>query len=135
MTANSILLGDSGYANTEYLVTPILRPITAQERRYNRSHRRTRQLIECAIGVLKRFRCLLLPQHLHPTFVGEIVRCCAVLHNLILGPDEAAMFEEDENWRPDQFLESSDEEDGDDDDAGDDDEGVDFRRRQLLRLF
>jgi len=131
MAANSILLGDSGYANTEYLVTPILRPITAQERRYNRSHRRTRWLIECAIGVLKqRFRCLLLPQHLNPTFVGEIVRCCAVLHNLILGPDEATMFEEDENMRPDQVLESSDEED----DAGDD-EGVDFRRRQLLRLF
>lgn len=129
MPRNSVLLGDSGYANTDYLVTPIPHAMTAQEERFNRSQRRTRRVIECAIGVLKqRFRCLLLPQHLRPAFVGEIIRCCAALHNLLIGPDEEALFLNEEGWRPDGFLDDSDEDD-------DEEERDILRRQQLVNTF
>ena len=52
---------------------------------------------------------------------------------MLLGPDEAAMFEEDQNWRPDQFLESSDDEDDHDEGAGLD--GIVDQRAQLLQVF
>jgi hypothetical protein len=125
---DSVLLGDSGYGNTDYLVTPIAAPRTAQEERFNRSHRRTRRIVECAIGVLKqRFRCLLLPQHLAPDFVGEIVRCCAALHNLVLDPDEAADILSAVG-DPNLEAEESDEEEGQDDG------NIDMRMR-LVQTF
>lgn len=134
--ANTVLLGDSGYTNTDYLVTPILLPQSPQEIRYNRAHRQTRRLIECAIGVLKnRFRCLLHAQHLAPEFVGEIIRCCVALHNLLLDPDEAAMFLEEDDWRPDANLQDSDGGNTTDDDEEELEEGAGRRRRQLVRTF
>ena len=51
---NSYLLGDSGYACDYFLMTPLRNPQTAQERRYNLSHARTRNVIERLFGVLKR---------------------------------------------------------------------------------
>uniref|UniRef100_A0A915JGZ6 DDE Tnp4 domain-containing protein n=1 Tax=Romanomermis culicivorax TaxID=13658 RepID=A0A915JGZ6_ROMCU len=46
------LLADSGYTNTNYILTPLLNCTTDQEEHFNRAHKTTRQLIECAIGVL-----------------------------------------------------------------------------------
>ncbi|XP_050500083.1 putative nuclease HARBI1 [Diabrotica virgifera virgifera] len=54
------LLGDSGYACSPYLFTPVLNPTTQQEERYNRAHIQTRNTVERCFGVWKqRFRCLL----------------------------------------------------------------------------
>ncbi|XP_046389383.1 putative nuclease HARBI1 [Ischnura elegans] len=56
---SGILIGDSGYPCREYLFTPILRPGSRAEERYNRSHIKTRNAVERAIGVWKRrFPCL-----------------------------------------------------------------------------
>ena len=86
---NGTLLGDSGYANSDFLVTPILNPRTQQEGRYNKAHRKTRRLIECAFGVLKqRFRCLLRPMHLEPEKAELVILACAALHNLLITDDE-----------------------------------------------
>ena len=55
--ANSWLLGDSGYAQKRYLMTPIVNPQTPAEENYNQHHAKTRVVVERAFGVLKsRFR-------------------------------------------------------------------------------
>ncbi|CAH0730279.1 unnamed protein product, partial [Brenthis ino] len=57
---SGILLGDSGYACTPYLFTPLLRTTTPQEERYNNAHISTRNTVERCFGLWKqRFRCLL----------------------------------------------------------------------------
>lgn len=79
------LLGDSGYACTTHVLTPILNPSSAAERRYNTAHIKTRNTIERAFGLWKsRFRCL------HGTLRFVPRRCCrviiatAILHNLAI---------------------------------------------------
>ena len=53
------LLGDSGYAQRPNMMVPFLEPDTSGQESYNRSHKRSRCLIERSFGCLKsRFRCL-----------------------------------------------------------------------------
>lgn len=81
---NGIILGDSGYALSNWLITPISAPANQSEIEFNRHHKRMRRLIECCNGVLKeRFRCL-KNLHCSPKFAGEIVKACCVLHNLMI---------------------------------------------------
>ncbi|XP_063917859.1 putative nuclease HARBI1 [Zophobas morio] len=51
---NCILLGDSGYANGNFLLTQLLHPRTPVQQLYNESHIRTRNVVERCFGVLKR---------------------------------------------------------------------------------
>jgi len=118
-----VLLGDSAYANTNYMVTPIRNPQTRAEQRYNKAHKRTRRIVECAFGVLKqRFRCLLKPMHLKPLFAAEVIRCCAALHNLLMPDDEA-----------EEALEEYESESDDEEPVQD--HGDLTRRDQLVALF
>ncbi|KZS05467.1 F14D2.9-like protein [Daphnia magna] len=53
------LLGDSDYGSTPYLITPFNIPSNDEEVKFNRSHKRTRCVIERAFGAVKRrFHCL-----------------------------------------------------------------------------
>ncbi|XP_041377361.1 putative nuclease HARBI1 [Gigantopelta aegis] len=83
-TIRGILLGDNGYACERYLLTPVLRAGTDSERRYNTSHRRTRNIIErvFGFGVDSRLRC-----HIE-TSKAVIVALC-VLHNISLDNGDA----------------------------------------------
>ncbi|XP_039279757.1 putative nuclease HARBI1 isoform X1 [Nilaparvata lugens] len=79
-----ILIGDSGYACNRFLMTPLLRPQTPAEQRYQRALIRTRSTVERMFGLLKnRFRCL----HNNNTLRFSPRRCCivivacAILHN------------------------------------------------------
>lgn len=77
--------GDSGYPLEPYLLTPFGNPTTPAEERYNRSHKRTRVIIEQTFGLLKsRFRCLHESggtlQYL-PHKCCKIVVACILLHN------------------------------------------------------
>ena len=45
-----ILLGDSGYACTPYMFTPLLNTHNAAEEAYNRAHKATRVTVECCFG-------------------------------------------------------------------------------------
>ncbi|XP_020294493.1 putative nuclease HARBI1 isoform X2 [Pseudomyrmex gracilis] len=54
-----LLLGDNGYSCHSYLLTPVLRPLNQAECNYNKSHKKTRNVIERTFGRWKnKFSCL-----------------------------------------------------------------------------
>jgi len=85
---NGVLLGDAGYANTDWVITPILRhEITPAEHQFNCAHKKTRRIVECTFGVLKkRFARLtklrLTKLRLSPGFAASVIKACTVLHNI-----------------------------------------------------
>uniref|UniRef100_A0A803KA99 U6 snRNA-associated Sm-like protein LSm4 n=1 Tax=Xenopus tropicalis TaxID=8364 RepID=A0A803KA99_XENTR len=80
--------GDAGYGVLPWLMTPVRFPRTPAQRRYNRAHRKTRNVIERLFGVLKsRFRCLSVTGGAllySPIKVSEIIVVCAMLHNVAM---------------------------------------------------
>lgn len=79
------LLGDSGYACTPYLFTPILRPTTEKEEMYNRAHIRTRNVVERCFGVWKqRFQCLRKGFSTKLENTKLYIVALAVLHNIAM---------------------------------------------------
>uniref|UniRef100_A0A3B4Z979 DDE Tnp4 domain-containing protein n=1 Tax=Stegastes partitus TaxID=144197 RepID=A0A3B4Z979_9TELE len=44
---SGILLGDSGYAQTNFLFIPYLHPVRPEQQRYNQAHIHTRGLVQC----------------------------------------------------------------------------------------
>ncbi|KAJ1150844.1 hypothetical protein NDU88_003632 [Pleurodeles waltl] len=82
------LIGDSGYPNLSWLLTPVRNPRTRAEERYNEAHGRTRRVIEQTFGLLKaRFRCLHMTGGslmYSPKKVCDIIVACCMLHNLAL---------------------------------------------------
>jgi len=82
---DGLLLGDSGYPLEPFLMTPFAHPATNEQERFNRSHKRTRVLVEQCFGVLKnRFRCLHISGgelQYKPVKCAKIVIACFLLHN------------------------------------------------------
>ncbi|XP_047021401.1 putative nuclease HARBI1 [Helicoverpa armigera] len=82
------LLGDSGYPQRPWLMTPI--PDAAEGTpayKYTAVHGKTRVAIENTFGRLKnRWRCLCKDRTLHygPEKCAKIITACSVLHNLAL---------------------------------------------------
>ena len=83
---NAILLGDSAYGLTPFLMTPVPNPTTEAERRYNLAHARTRVAVENAFGLLKmRFPVLLTGLRLKRVERSvAVIRACFALHNLCI---------------------------------------------------
>jgi len=50
---DGVLLGDSGYACSPYLMTPFFNPVTRKEELFNRAHKITRCIIERSFGLSK----------------------------------------------------------------------------------
>ena len=83
---NGWLLGDSGYPLEPHLMTPYLQPSTEAQQRYNKSHTRTRSLIERSFGLLKmRFRAIDRSAgylRLSPERCLLVITSCFILHNI-----------------------------------------------------
>lgn len=79
------LLGDSAYPCREYLLTPLINPDGPHEEAYNKSHIKTRNTIEKALGVLKRrFRYLDTTMRTNLDTTKAIIVASAVLHNIAI---------------------------------------------------
>ena len=80
---DGLILGDSGYALSRYLMTPYSNPVTRAERRYNVAHKTTRCSVERSIGQLKRrFGCLETGLRRNPKNCCVMIIACVVLHNI-----------------------------------------------------
>ncbi|XP_067647458.1 putative nuclease HARBI1 [Eurosta solidaginis] len=80
-----MILGDSGYKQCRYMMTPLLNPQSAAERLYNESQIRTRNTIERTFGVWKRrFPILSMGIRVSMDTVMAIISACAVLHNIAI---------------------------------------------------
>lgn len=80
-----VLLGDSGYACTPFLMTPYPQPCTRSEEQFNRAHKTTRCIIERSFGLLKRrFHVLHSEIRMAPDRVCTIIVACIVLHNIAI---------------------------------------------------
>ncbi|CAF4915426.1 unnamed protein product [Pieris macdunnoughi] len=80
---NRWLLGDSAYPNRNYLLTPILSPVSDHEQRYNYAQIKTRNTIERTFGVWKRrFPVIALTLRLSLRTVQAVIIATAVLHNI-----------------------------------------------------
>lgn len=90
------LLGDSGYRNCNYLLTPLLNPVDAAQQRYNRCHIRTRNTVERQYGLWKRrFPILALGMRLSPDLIKTIIVATAVLHNIAIDAREPLPVQDD----------------------------------------
>ncbi|XP_069068731.1 putative nuclease HARBI1 [Pleurodeles waltl] len=80
------LIGDSGYPNLPWLLTPVRYPTMDREDRYNEAHGQTRQVIEKTLSLLKaRFCCLHVSGgalQYRPRKVYKIIVACCMLHYL-----------------------------------------------------
>ncbi|XP_018406712.1 PREDICTED: putative nuclease HARBI1, partial [Cyphomyrmex costatus] len=81
---DGLLLGDSGYPNLSYLMTPILNPTTPAEHLYNEAQIRTRSKIERCFGIWKRRFAILSIGTRFQTIEKTlpIIVATAILHNI-----------------------------------------------------
>ena len=95
----------SGYMIRPWLMTPVQRPTTWLQRRYNFAHSSTRTTVQRSIGVAKlRWHCLHCGLHLQPQKACKVILVCFMLHNcaryiyLKLPPPA---HDSDNNWEDD----------------------------------
>lgn len=82
-TLTGILLGDSGYKLSPFLLTPYLTPNTEAQHLFKNSHRATRVRIEMAFGQLKRrFSSLQNILRIKLQRCASFIYCCIILLNI-----------------------------------------------------
>lgn len=83
MYGDAVLIGDSGYASTRYMMTPLQECRTQAEQLYNESQIRTRNVVERFFGVWKRrFPVMALGLRVKLVRVFPIITATLVLHNI-----------------------------------------------------
>lgn len=87
---DGLIVGDSGYTLSSYMITPLRNPVLAEEALFNESQIRTRNVVERQYGVWKRrFPVLSLGIRLKVETAQDIIVACAVLHNIAINSKEA----------------------------------------------
>lgn len=82
---NALLVGDSGYTNTNHLITPLLNATTEVEELYNEAVIRTRNPVERQYGVWKRrFPVLATKLRLKLATSLKVIVATAILHNVAI---------------------------------------------------
>ncbi|XP_026736450.1 putative nuclease HARBI1 [Trichoplusia ni] len=80
---NYCLLGDSGYAQTTFMMTPFATVSSANQSLYNESQIRTRNTIERTFGIWKRrFPIMSRGIQVHLSRIPGIIIATCVLHNI-----------------------------------------------------
>lgn len=80
---NAVLVGDSGYASANYMMTPLQECHTPAEQLYNESQIRTRNVIERFFGVWKRrFPVMAVGLRVKLIKVLPMITATLVLHNI-----------------------------------------------------
>ncbi|XP_074038075.1 putative nuclease HARBI1 isoform X1 [Leptinotarsa decemlineata] len=86
---NSLLVADSGYVNTQHIITPLLTPGNEVEQLYNESVTRTKNPVERQYGVSKRrFTVLALGLQLKLETAQTVIVAVGVLHNIAIDKRE-----------------------------------------------
>ncbi|XP_069068438.1 putative nuclease HARBI1 [Pleurodeles waltl] len=128
------IIGDSGYPNLSWLLTPVRYPRSEGKNLYNEAHGRTRRVTERMIGLLKaKFRCLQISGGsllYSPKKVCQIVVACCMLHNLSLRR-HVPLLEEEEV----ATVVVADEGANDSDEDHDDEDDVHSRTQLILQYF
>ncbi|KAJ8978143.1 hypothetical protein NQ317_016845 [Molorchus minor] len=73
-----VLVGDRGYGNKRYLITPLGNPVLPEEQLFNESQIGTRNPVERTFGIWKRF--LILAYGIRLKLKKVVVTATAVLH-------------------------------------------------------
>ena len=82
------LLGDFRYPCLSWLMVPHQqrRQFLVLEEFFNYKLRKRRCVVENTFGIWKQiFRKLLLKSNLAITFLSDVITCCAILHNVLMG--------------------------------------------------
>jgi len=100
-TENVVLIGDSGYAITPWLITPYCDPVNNIQKNFNKIYARERVVIERCFGQVKR-RFPILQYKVRVTLknVPKIIICCFIFHNVakyLNDPDDFLNHNEDED--------------------------------------
>ena len=94
-----VILGDSAYPNTNWLISPFLGAVNGPKSRCNRAHISTRNCIELAFGVVKqRFYALSTGlRGKNMDFATKLVQCAFILYKMCIAiGDDGASFQENE---------------------------------------
>ena len=93
-----VIVGDSGYALRNYLMTPYENPVNRNQTRFNTTLKTCRSSVDRSIGQLKRrFNCLQSGLRVQPDKACLIIVACVILHNIAKLLDEEDFEGEDES--------------------------------------
>ncbi|CAN0403282.1 unnamed protein product [Ascophyllum nodosum] len=105
ITKGRVILGDSAFANCEWLLCPYDAPATRHQRFYNYKHSGTRFVVEHAFGRLKwKFMAMKNRMFFYLDSVPDVIVCCVALYNSILlheGIGRGEVFTDDTPTRSD----------------------------------
>lgn len=126
---NNIILGDSGYRCTPYLITPLLNPISHAEKKFQKGFIKTRNIIERVFGAWKRrfpiIGMSMIPFYNHlqcytyfyyitfpemRMFIDDalaVIVATAVLHNVCIGSPLPPPILYEELLQPDEIYHGS----------------------------